>query len=46
MDVNGNLGGIGSQLEAGEADLAIPLSYFLTYRLKHLTPLFPLNNDK
>ena len=45
IDVNGTIGGMGKQLNNGEADVAIPLSYFLHYRLQHLTPLFPLSND-
>jgi len=46
VEVNGELVGMGAQLQNGAADVAIPLSYFLDYRLKHLTALLPLSNEK
>jgi hypothetical protein len=39
---NGTLGGIGHQLINGTADIALPLSYLLPFRVKHIVALHPL----
>lgn len=39
---NGTLGGIGGQLINGSADITIPLSYLLPFRVKYVVALHPL----